>query len=163
MKRGEEKQTIKIRSCKEQDLEVIKEIEQKNFPTPWPMASFKQILHRDSGMFLVAATGNEVWAYSIANVERDINLSRFQTRREGHLLKIAVAQKKRRQGIGTSLIKVLENNLQEEGIESMKLEVRVQNKGARKFYKTRGFEEKELIKNYYPDGAHSIVMRKRIS
>lgn len=163
MEREEENQTVKIRSCKKQDLEKIKEIEQKNFPTPWPKASFKHILRGASGMFFVAVAGGDILGYLVANVESDINLSRFQTRREGHLLKIAVREGVRREGIGTSLMKILENDLAEEGIESVKLEVRVQNEGAREFYQTRGYEEKELLKNYYPDGTHAIVMRKRIS
>ncbi len=163
MERKEKKQTVKIRSCQEEDLEEIKKMERRNFPTPWPKDSFRHVLEQSSGMFFVAVTGEDVLGYLVANIERDVNLSRFQTRREGHLLKIAVGEGKKRLGIGSSLMKILENNLREEGIESVKLEVRVQNDEAREFYKARDFEEKELIKNYYPDGADAIVMRKRLS
>ncbi len=163
MERNKEKQPFTIRSCQEQDLEKIRKIEQKSFPTPWPKASFRHILQRNSGIFFVAVNSSDISGYSVANVERDVNLSRFQTRREGHLLKIAVSKEERREGIGTTLMRMLEENLQDKGVENVKLEVRVQNNGARDFYQKIGFEEKELIKNYYPDGAHAIVMRKRIS
>ena len=151
-----------IRNCKEKDLEEIKRIELKNFPSPWPLASFKHILDKDSVIFLVAAMNNEVLGYLISKIERDIKILKLKTKKKAHLLKIAVRKDSRRIGIGSTLMNTWRNHLQKENVKEAKLEVRVQNKSAKKFYRNRDFEEKKLIEGYYPDGANAIVMKKEI-
>ena len=47
-------------------------------------------------------------------------------------------------------------------VREIKLEVRIENKGARKFYKKIGFEEKKVLKNYYEDGEDAVIMRKEV-
>lgn len=156
----EEKNQIKIRTCKEEDLPEIYEIEQNSFPTSWPTSSLKSILLRGTGEFLIATNKEKILGYAIATLERDFKLLGLSSEKKGHLLKIAVRKEKRRSGIGSSLLKVLMSELKKRSADKMELEVRVQNKGARKFYRKLGFQEKELIKDYYPDSANAVLMVK---
>lgn len=153
--------SINVRPCKEEDLDEVYNIERKSFPTSWPRSSFKNLLLRDSDIFLVACADENLAGYAIATIERSFSLSRI-FKHEGHLLKIAVKEDMRRRGIGTFLLDVLTKDMREREVSKIKLEARIQNKGARKFYRNRGFEEEELVKNYYPDGADAVVMVKKI-
>ncbi len=155
--------SMNIRDCKTEDLSQIKKIEKKNFPTPWPIASFKHILQDSSSIFLVAESNSQILGYLVANIERDIKLLKLKTKKESHLLKIAVRKNSRRLGIGTSLMDRWREKVENKDLERLKLEVRVNNENARKFYKKRGFEEIKLVDSYYPDGADAIVMEKKIN
>lgn len=154
--------TFNIRKCKEKDLEEIKRIELKNFPSPWPLASFKHIIEKDSVIFLVAAMNDEILGYLISKMERDIKILKLKAKKKAHLLKIAVRKDSRRIGIGSALMNTWRGHLKKENVKEIKLEVRVRNEGAKKFYRKRDFEEKKLIEGYYPDGADAIVMKKEI-
>lgn len=110
----------------------------------------------------MAADGKSVLGYAIGIVERDFKLSELGFKKRGHLLDIAVKEEERRRGIGTSLLKTLLNRFKEKDVKSIRLEVRTQNTGARKFYRSLGLEKKELVEGYYPNGDDALVMRKMI-
>lgn len=152
---------INVRLGRKEDLKEICEIERKSFPTSWPRSSFEHLLLQNSNIFLVASVGGRVVGYAIATVERSFSLSNIFNKK-GHLLKIAVEEEMRRQGVGTSLLRSLEEKYRERDVEKIELEARIRNDEARKFYKKNEFEEKELIKNYYPDGANAVLMVKKI-
>jgi len=158
----EKESVINIRECKERDLKEINRIELKNFPSPWPLASFKKIFKKDSVTFLVAAVNDEILGYLISKTERDIKILKLKTKKTAHLLKIAVRKDSRRIGIGSSLMNTWKSQIKKNGVEIAKLEVRVQNKVAKKFYRKRGFKEKNMIEGYYPDGGSAIVMKKEV-
>lgn len=153
---------IQIRPGRVKDLESICDIERKSFPTSWPKSSFEHLLLCESNIFMVATKEEEVVGYAIATVEKNFSFKRI-FEKKGHLLKIAVDEGMRRQGIGSSLLRGVIENLKDRGIDSIKLEARVQNDEARRFYKRQGFEEEELMKNYYPDGADAVSMEKEIN
>jgi len=159
---NEKENVIDIRKCKEKDLKEINRIELKNFPSPWPLASFKKILEKDSVTFLVAAMNDEILGYLISKTERDLKILKLKKKKTSHLLKIAVRNDSRRIGIGSSLMNTWKNQIKTKGIKIAKLEVRVQNKVAKKFYLKRGFKEKNLLEKYYPDGGSAIVMKKEV-
>ena len=76
---------------------------------------------------------------------------------EGHVLSMAVRPKRRRSGIGTLLVR--------EAIASctgkpLRLEVRVNNLGAQRFYETLGFEKRALLRSYYQDGEDGLLMER---
>ena len=65
------------------------------------------------------------------------------------MMKIAVAPAARRQGIAESLVLALIRALDECGVTSLTLEVRVSNLPARTLYEKLGFAAVGLRKNYY--------------
>lgn len=154
------KTKIKIRTCKEEDLPEIYEIEQNSFLDSWPTVALKNILFQGRGEFLVATNEKSILGYAIATLERDFKIFGFSSEKKSHLLKIAVREEKRRSGVGSSLLKFLMNKLKKQSVDKIELEVRVRNLEARKFYRKLGFQEKELIKDYYPDSGNAVSMVK---
>ena len=76
---------------------------------------------------------------------------------DGHIISMAVTPEKRRTGVGTCLV--------EEAIHHcrgkfLRLEVRVGNIGAQKFYHSLGFLLKGRIESYYHDGEDAFVMAR---
>ncbi len=45
-------------------------------------------------------------------------------------------------------------------VKEIKLEVRVGNKGARKFYGKIGFKEQKIVEDYYEDLEDAVIMCK---
>jgi ribosomal-protein-alanine N-acetyltransferase len=74
---------------------------------------------------------------------------------KGHLISLVVGRRQRRQGIGTRLI---EEVIRRSAGIPLSLEVRVGNRGARRFYGALGFREVETMKSYYPDGEDALLL-----
>jgi len=66
-----------------------------------------------------------------------------------HLALLGVAVSHRRAGIGRKLVRWTEESAIVAGIFQIKLEVRVMNHEARRFYQALGYAEREQIPNYY--------------
>ena len=72
---------------------------------------------------------------------------------EAHLLDVAVARARRRQGIGAKVVAHLRRVARDElGATSMTLEVRASNAPARALYRHLGFVDAGVRPGYYPDG-----------
>ena len=78
---------------------------------------------------------------------------------EVHIANIAVHPDYRRMGVGERLMRKLLDKY--EGCE-VYLEVRVSNRIAQRLYKKLGFEIERTCLNYYPDGEHAYIMRRRL-
>lgn len=157
-----DKQKIKIRPFREKDLKEVYTIERRNFPNPWPKFWFENLHLQNSADFLVASQNENVLGYAIAKIEGKFKLWKLQVEEQGRLLKIAVREEVRRQGIGKSLLKAIIARLIERGATDIWLEARTQNIGARKFYRAMGFEEKKTVNGYYKDGGDAIIMAKSL-
>jgi ribosomal protein S18 acetylase RimI-like enzyme len=66
-----------------------------------------------------------------------------------HLSLLAVAAPHQRSGIGRALVAWLEESALTAGITEMQLELRANNRGARFFYQTLGFEFARAVPGYY--------------
>ncbi len=77
---------------------------------------------------------------------------------EAELLRIAVRKEKRGTGIGRCILRNLKRQLKEEGAHILFLEVREANLPARTLYRTEGFREIAIRKNYYGKEENAVVM-----
>jgi [ribosomal protein S18]-alanine N-acetyltransferase len=75
---------------------------------------------------------------------------------ERELLNLAVGRADRRRGVGQALVEALLAG--EEGV--VFLEVRESNQGARDFYKSMGFQELSVRKNYYNHPPEAAIVMK---
>ncbi len=84
---------------------------------------------------------------------------------EVEILRIAVLEKFRRQGIANTLLTAMELRLLQSlyGCSRIFLEVRVSNIIAQKFYEKYGFSRIALRVNYYSDGETAVVFSKNCS
>ncbi|KAA0000041.1 MAG: ribosomal-protein-alanine N-acetyltransferase [Thermoplasmata archaeon] len=135
---------VKIRKCKEEDLERVYEIERLSFKFPYPTKFFYDFMDK---LFFVLEDKGEIIGYIIADKKRSLIIS------------IAVHPLHRRKGYGKMLM--------EHVLKFMKgkvmLHVKKSNLGAIDFYKKLGFEEIGEIKGYYRDGEDAILMAKMLS
>ena len=77
----------------------------------------------------------------------------------GHIISMAVRPERRRCGIGTSLVQEAISHC---AGKSLRLEVRVSNLGAQKFYKKLGFEKRKLLRSYYHDHEDGLLMERPV-
>jgi len=162
---------ISIRPAERADLLAIYRIEQDAFPQPWPFRAFEGFLGRPG--FLVAvdehgvgslgavdgvtdqagsASTGEVRGYVIADVVTEFG------RKIGHVKDLAVAPGWRGRGVGSRLLDRGLSVLVAGGATRAKLEVRVDNEGARSLYADFGFTTKRVVRGYYEDEQDALLL-----
>jgi ribosomal-protein-alanine N-acetyltransferase len=78
----------------------------------------------------------------------------------GHLSLLAVRPSHQRKGVGRGLVQWLEESASVAGLTGIHLEVRATNLGARRFYRSLGFQELALLPRYYK-GVEAAVWMAR--
>ena len=151
------------------DLDAVLAIESISHVHPWTRGNFTDSL----------AVGH--WAYCIRpQVDKPIEGSYldphilwaycilFPAVDELHLLNITVSPKLRSLGIGLRMMKAIEGVAAQQKMPRIILEVRPSNNSALRLYKSLGYEQIGIRKNYYPVDLSSgrredaLVMAKSI-
>lgn len=143
-----------IRPAERADLLAVVSIEKASFPQPWPYDAFERFV--DEPGFLVAQQNGAVAGYVVADVTHTIGRSL------GHVKDIAVHPSHRGCGVGSALLSRSLAVLAAHGADSVKLEVRQSNEGAKRLYRRFGFEPLRLVTGYYADDEDAIVMIRRL-
>ena len=141
-----------IREFKRPDVKRVLEIEIASFNDPYPANILVDIYNLGAG-FLVAQENNRVLGYIIFWIK-------FED--EGHIISIAVDKNYRRLEVGSKLVETSIEVFKKFEVKIIKLEVRVGNKGARKFYSKLGFKEEKIVENYYEDLEDAVIMFKEM-
>ena len=141
-----------IREFKRPDVKRVLEIEIASFNDPYPANILVDIYNLGAG-FLVAQENNRVVGYIIFWIK-------FED--EGHIISIAVDKNYRRLEVGSKLVETSIEVFKKFEVKIIKLEVRVGNKGARKFYSKLGFKEEKIVENYYEDLEDAVIMSKEM-
>ncbi|MGA9852654.1 MAG: ribosomal protein S18-alanine N-acetyltransferase [Gammaproteobacteria bacterium] len=131
------------RPMREEDVRAVMEIEKRAYQFHWTEGIFRDCLRVGYGCWIMEL-GDGIGGYGILSLVVG----------EAHLLNVCVAPEWQRQGYGRLLLEHFIELARERGAYQMLLEVRPSNKSALRLYRTRGFEEVGLRKNYYP-GTHS--------
>ncbi len=139
-----------IREFRRSDIKRVLEIETEAFNDPYPPSILIDVFNLGAG-FLVAQDDNIVIGYIIFWI-------RYED--EGHIISLAVDEDYRKKGIAREMVDYAVNIFTKCNVREVKLEVRIGNHGARKFYKKIGFCEKEVLKDYYEDGEDAVIMIK---
>jgi ribosomal-protein-alanine N-acetyltransferase len=136
-----------VRRLAYSDLPAVISIERRSFPSPWSLAMFVLELSKPSGICLAATGGEELLGYLVC--------SRYD--RVWHVMNVAVAPERRRQGVASQLIGQL---IAEAGSElPFTLEVRVSNRDAIAMYEKLGFRSAGVRPRYYQDnGEDALIM-----
>jgi ribosomal-protein-alanine N-acetyltransferase len=136
-----------VRRLTYSDLPSVISIERRSFPTPWSLAMFVLELSKPSGICLAGGTEDGLAGYLVC--------SRYD--QVWHLMNVAVAPERRRQGIASRLIAEL---FAEAGAElPFTLEVRVSNREAIAMYEGFGFRAAGTRRRYYHDnGEDALIM-----
>ncbi len=130
------------------DLPAVLAIERRSFQSPWSLAMFVLELSKPGGICLaVCGEGGELVGYLVCSRYGDV----------WHLMNVAVAPERRREGIATELLHQL---FEEAGPEArFTLEVRTSNGAAIRMYERFGFRPAGHRRRYYHDnGEDALIM-----
>ena len=141
--------SITIEKMTEADVHAVAELEKASFSQPWTEEEFHKQLALDLARTYVAKNDGEVVGFiNVWLVAGEINLNN-----------IAVAESFQGRGIGRALITHMEQN--NKG-ERCNLEVRVSNEKAIGLYKSLGFEQVGLRREFYQQPTEdAFLMTKR--
>lgn len=133
-----------IRSVHSADFDELLQIEARAFPKSQYDRGELWILHLQYQNTFLVSVSDQIDGYIVF-------------RPDGHIISMAVTPEKRRTGVGTCLVKEAVNYCRG---KFLRLEVRVGNVGAQKFYQSLGFWIKARIESYYHDGEDAFVMER---
>jgi len=119
----------------------------------WTPARVKKSIKDKETMVLVASIDGVLSGFAIMKF-RDA---------ESHLFLLAVASTVQRTGIGAALLAWLEKSCRTAGMRHVRVEVRVKNQEARKFYERSGFRFVGRVAGYYDRREAALVMVKSLT
>ncbi len=135
------------------DVDEVHALECSVFPHPWSRTNFTDSLASGYDAWTVRGPGGLLAGYYLLMYAVD----------EAHLLDVAVAAGRQRQGLGRHLLDRIGKRAKEQGMDSILLEVRPTNERALAVYRRYGYREIGRRKGYYPAHAglreDAIVMR----
>ena len=105
---------------------------------------------------LVARENSDIAGFIIAQIEVEEN------QLFGHIITLNVPPKYRRKGVGSKMLKEIEELLKQKGITECKLEVREDNSAALKLYLKSDYQKIGKLENYYGK-KHGLYLKKTIS
>ncbi len=173
-----------LRPMEPADIAQVLDIERQSFPSMWPQTVYQRELKNKMARYLVACEPRppyfeEPRASSMPEERRIGKLVRqflgglpaAEPRErilgvvglwcvvgEGHIVTIAVRQDCRRQGIGEVLLLAALKAAREAGQDTVTLEYRISNVGARALYEKYGFRQVGVRTRYYSDNQEDAVL-----
>ena len=144
-------QEMTFRQIKEDDIPKIIAIEKETFSDAWTAQSLCETCRQEQAFISVAEANGDIVGYCIIYYVLD----------EGEMVRIAIDQKLRHQGIGQALLNYTCGVCKEKGVGKILLEVRESNASARRFYAHYGFGEDGIRKNFYDNPKEDAVLMSK--
>ena len=143
---------LELRRLELGDLDAIERIERASYRTPWSRSMFASELAKPSSLSFGAVdeTGALV-GYLV--------LSRYVD--AWHVMNVAVAPERRREGIASALLHRLLELTKDDSLRGYTLEVRVSNLGAIRLYERFRFRSKGVRRGYYTDNREDALIMWR--
>lgn len=130
---------LQIAHLEPADLDQVVEIESRAFTSPWQRVDFERALRRENALCLVARSRGDLVGYAVGFVGTE----------ELHIVDLAIAPERHRQGIGGALLDALTSQSRDLSAKVASLEVRSSNDEAIGLYQSRGFLTVAMRRNYY--------------
>ena len=139
---------MEIKKFSTEYMKDVADIERACFSSPWDEAALEAELKNACAHLYVALDGDKAAGYAAV----------YCVCGEADIARVAVIDEYRRQGIATQLLlKSFEDNR----AECVFLDVRESNAEAISLYKSLGFEQVGIRKNYYSDPTENAILMKR--
>ncbi len=140
---------MEIRRSIPKDSSEIAKAEEEIFSDPWSEKDITSLISTEGSMCYTALSDGKVIGYLIGR----------QISPEGEIYRLATLPKYRRRGVAYRLLDYTVKCERGRGLENLFLEVRERNLPARRLYRSYGFREIGVRKNYYknPDD-NAIIM-----
>jgi ribosomal-protein-alanine N-acetyltransferase len=131
---------VVIRRATSADVESISAIEARSFSNPWHPQTFHSLISQGRAHLLVAEDRDAgIVGYAVLWWVLD----------QGELANLAVVEGFRGKGVGSSLLDRVLADAKANDVESLFLEVRMSNERAFHLYRSRGFDQVAVRKDYY--------------
>jgi ribosomal-protein-alanine N-acetyltransferase len=138
------------------DFKSLWELDQRCFPAgiAYSGEELAYYLRNKTAICLVAWESDRIVGFILGHRDR---------RGFGHIITLDVDASARRSGLGTTLIRALEEKFRVGDCESIFLEVAVNNFAALSFYKKHGYSVLKTLPRYYPGGLDGLLMGKKVT
>lgn len=143
-----------IRLADLDDMPELMKIEEECFGSErFPAEVVRAFMERDDTLVLVAERDGQVVGSAMVMLCEDSG--------EGRIASIAVLREHRRRGIGSELLSEVERIFREHGLTRFTLEVDTTNAPALALYRSRGYEIKAVVEDFYGPGRSAYFMEKK--
>ena len=140
---------LTFRDGTKEDVQDIAALEVEVFADAWSSRSIEETLEQNNAFIMVADLNNRLIGYGIV----------YHVIDEAEIARIAVGEEARRRGGGKGLLDAICVRCAEKRVQTLLLDVRESNMGARAFYEKYGFHEDGIRKNFYDNPKeHAILM-----
>jgi [ribosomal protein S18]-alanine N-acetyltransferase len=145
---------MKIRRAEPKDLPFIVEIEGLCFPeeTAFPAGMFAYLI-KYSVSLVACEPEDRIIGFIIG----------YTSGRSGAVYTLDVHPTHRKKGVGSRLVRAMEEELHAQGARAIRLEAALENPEAIELYRKTGYTERELVRNYYGRGKDAVRMWKEMS
>jgi ribosomal-protein-alanine N-acetyltransferase len=143
-----------IRPYEARDFQAIHKLDQACFPpgisySKWSLLYFLNLPTADC---LVAEEERKIAGFVLAEMNPPL----------AHIITLDVAESHRRKGVGSALMKEIEQHFAFHGIQSVLLETAVDNESGIAFWQHHGYRSEAVVKRYYLGKIDAYEMRKRL-
>ena len=142
-----------FRRSRPEDARGIEMLEEKIFPDPWSYRDVVDLISTEGAMCYVAERDGRLAAYVLGRVIAP----------EGEIYRIATIPEFRERGIAYRLLSYAHKTELGHGLETLFLEVRSKNTAALALYRSFGFVNMGVRKNYYKDPVDDAVIMIKAS
>ena len=144
---------MRIRPMTSKDCEQVAQIEAASFSVPWSLNAFTETVEKQNFCYFVAEEDGEILGYCGFLFVLD----------EAEIPNVCVKESARCRGIGKQMMTALVEEAKKLGMAVLYLEVRESNMPARSLYRSLGFEENGIRKNFYEHPVeHAVLMSKTL-
>ena len=119
-------------------------------PWTWREARVRHAIADPDTNVIVAGSPGEVHAFGVMYHADD----------DAHLLLFAVLRSRQRQGVGSALLRWLEQAARAAGAQRIRVEARMDNVAARSFYNEHGYHEGDVVRRMYSDRLDGVKLEK---
>lgn len=147
---------ITYRTAHAFDLPVFVSLDKELFPySPWSASQYKEEFSSPTRHFVVAVDeSNTIVGYAGVFAPGGT---------EADVLTVGVVPAHRGKGIAKQLMEMITQWAKEQGSTAMMLEVKIDNSEAIGLYKSLGYSQLNIRKDYFGVGLHAQVMRLELS
>lgn len=148
-----DKQSFSIRLANKEDAWAMYQVEKNSFATPWSYDNFAENVRHGLSVYFLAEYSGQVVGFGGMLIVME----------EAHIMNVAVLPNFRKKGIGRALLQAMIAEAGRRNASAMFLEARVSNQIARSLYRSAGFAEIAVRKEYYTDTREdAVIMRLEI-
>jgi len=141
-----------LRSYEPHDFAALHRLDQACFPAgiSYSKATLRYFLRLASADCVVAIDENHIAGFILSEENPPL----------AHIITLDVAEKQRRNGIGTALLQKLESNLIAREVRTILLETATDNEAGVAFWQRHGYRIEGTLKRYYLRQIDAFEMRK---